>query len=155
MGSVATKPSDDDSDGTDAADDGSADGSTSSAGKLTAGSGSGPGSGGRAIDPGATGVAEGNTVVDFGGKDGAANGADSVAASDGGADGGKFDPDDSSTWSEAEMLQRRTHALDMDPDEYFKLIGKGESIFKRVHLRYQKIHGRWVRRAPAIPLPAP
>ena len=76
--------------------------------------------------------------VEFGAKQG--SGADGKS---GAATAGEFDPDNSDTWSEEEKEQRRKSALEMDPDTYFKLISKDESIFKKVHKRYRKIHGRW------------
>ena len=65
---------------------------------------------------------------------------------------GEFNSDNSETWTPEEKARRLKEALEMDPDLYFKLIPKNDSIFRIVHLRIEKIQKRWpAPNAPTVP----
>lgn len=119
------------------------------------GSGNGDGGGGDASG--------GTSVVEFDSQGATAQG-DGQGGGKGDAAGanGAGDPDNSETWSEAERAARLKEALAMDPDRYFGMIGRKESIFERVHKRYRKIEKRMPAAAEktgaspkAVGLPAP
>ncbi|MGZ6311347.1 MAG: hypothetical protein ACXWOH_11990 [Bdellovibrionota bacterium] len=59
-----------------------------------------------------------------------------------------FDPNNPDTWPAEIYGSRLKAALDLSADQYFALIGERDSIFKKVHERYQTVDNRW--QAPAL-----
>jgi hypothetical protein len=103
--------------------------------------------GGGAADAGVGVGQEGSNNISFDGKAGSGPGAGAAYGTDrfqgSAATAAALDSDNSETWPFLERERRLKKALEMDPDEYLKMIGKEESIFKRVHVRYEKVSRRF------------